>query len=175
MSDENTQSQDVIATVTPSLARFWGAIIVIGGFGCFLLWIAASGAAGSALASVIFVFCAALSFYASYRIHQTKLQSLYLTMEGLFDTTGTKLCTMDQIASLDRSFFAFKPSNGFVIRLKEPMDRAWVPGLWWRFGKRLGVGGITSVAQSKSMADTITLLLKGGPELLEAYHNPFAR
>jgi len=175
MTAQTDPSEEIIISLTPSLGRFWGAIIMVSAFGAFLLWIAASGAAGSTLATIVFVAFSGLSFFAAIRIHKTGLQGINLTQEGLFDTTGRMLCAMDQIGSLERSFFAFKPSNGFVIRLKEPMDRAWVPGLWWRFGRRLGVGGITSVSQARSMADTIVLLLKGGPELLDAYHNPLAR
>ena len=33
------------------------------------------------------------------------------------------------------------------------------PGLWWRIGRRIGVGGVTPASQSKVMADLITARL----------------
>lgn len=175
MSTDQHHPDEIIATLKPATFRCWGALAIIVGLGVLLLWISATGAAGSPAATIIFLIFAALSFYAAFRIYEIKEISIILTKDGLFDTAGRTLCRLDQIKKLDRSFFAFKPSNGFVVSLKEPIGRAWVPGLWWRFGRSIGVGGVTSVSQAKSMADTITLLLHGGPELFEGDHNPFAR
>ncbi len=175
MTQTDPQSDDILAVLHPSVARYWGALLIIGSFGLLLLWIAATGATGSPIATVLFLIFSGLSFYAIYCFRATRQQSLFLTEKGLFDNQGNTLCAFDQIKSLDRSFFAFKPSNGFTIRLTEPLPRAWVPGLWWRIGTRLGVGGITSVSQAKGMADTIALILKLGPDELKELHNPFAR
>ena len=68
---------------------------------------------------------------------------------------------LDEIARVERGTFAFKPSNGFVIRLNAPAARVWAPGLWWRFGKRLGVGGVTPAGQGKAMADVIAARIGG--------------
>jgi len=145
MPDISHPTDNIIATLTPSPVRFWGALTIILGFGALLLWIAASGAAGSLTGALVFLLAAALSFYAAFVIHKIKTIGLVLTEEGLFDTTGRALCRMENIEGIDRSFFALKPSNGFVIKLKSPTDRAGVPGLWWRLGRRIGVGGVTSV------------------------------
>jgi hypothetical protein len=40
------------------------------------------------------------------------------------------LARIDEIASLDRGTFAFKPSNGFLLRLSRKGTRVWRPGLW---------------------------------------------
>ena len=62
---------------------------------------------------------------------------------------GPSLHNLKNIARVERGLFAFKPSNGFLILLNNPMSRAWHPGLWWRFGRRIGIGGVTPQAEGK--------------------------
>ena len=78
---------------------------------------------------------------------------------------------MGNIASVDRGAFAFKPSNGFTVRLKSPAPRAWLPGLWWRLGRRVGVGGATPGKAARDMADVITILLKD-PDVARRQFDP---
>ncbi|TCP43195.1 hypothetical protein [Rhodovulum marinum] len=84
---------------------------------------------------------------------------LRLTRAGLFDDTGRELARIDDIEGIERGMFALKPSNGFTLKLTRAGGRAWAPGVWWRFGRRLGVGGVTSAAQAKAMAEILTALL----------------
>jgi hypothetical protein len=83
--------------------------------------------------------------------------SLDLSVEGLRDSNGRVLCSFDNIKTVDRGAFSFKPSNGLLIRLHRPMDSAWAPGLWWRYGTRLGIGGIIDAGQAKAMAEMISM------------------
>lgn len=83
--------------------------------------------------------------------------SIDLNSGGLRESSGRVLCSFDNIKTVDRGAFSFKPSNGLLIRLHEPMDAAWAPGLWWRYGTRLGIGGITNAGQAKAMAEMISL------------------
>lgn len=84
---------------------------------------------------------------------------LVLTREGIFDAAGFELCAIDNIESVDRGLFAFKPSNGFLVRLHKPLPRSWSPGLWWRVGRRIGIGGSTPAGQGKQMSDILSVLL----------------
>jgi hypothetical protein len=52
-----------------------------------------------------------------------------------------------------------------MIRLKTPASRVWAPGLWWRFGKRVGVGGVTPAGQGKAMADVIAARIGTGARI----------
>ena len=49
------------------------------------------------------------------------------------------------------------------LKTKTPAARRWEPGLWWRIGRRIGVGGVTPASQSKVMADLISarLVIRG--------------
>lgn len=174
MSDDQTQSDDIISILKPSPIRLWMAVLIIGFFGALMLWLAATGAASSIFMSVVFVGISAVSFLAAGRIHGVKDKEIILSRAGLFENDGRTLCRIEEVKEIDRSFFAFKPSNGFAVRLKEPSTRAWVPGLWWRFGRRVGVGGVTGVGEAKAMSDMLVLLLKDS-DLLDELQRPFAR
>ena len=175
MEKHKASKTEILAQIQPSPVRFWGTFIVISGFGLFLLWIALSGAALSTLGSLIFVIFSCLCFGIAYKIRATRGHGIFLTREGLFDSTGSAICALNEIEKIDRSFFALKPSNGFLVRLKTPLNTAWVPGLWWRLGKQVGIGGMTSVSEGKTMADTISIILEVGLDALEEGHNPLAR
>ena len=39
------------------------------------------------------------------------------------------------------------------------MGHAWAPGMWWRVGRRVGVGGLTGGAESRAVADALAAML----------------
>jgi len=101
----------------------------------------------------------AASLYGGYRMWDVTGRRIELTEEELRLSDGTVICHVKDIHKIDRSFFAFKPSNGFLVSTKVSYPFHWAPGLWWRFGKRIGIGGVTPGSQSKIMADTIAALV----------------
>ena len=64
------------------------------------------------------------------------------------------------IVGVERGAFALKPSNGFLLRLAAPGPRAWAPGVWWRLGRRVGVGGVLRAAETRAAAEAIDVLLR---------------
>jgi len=84
-----------------------------------------------------------------------------LTRRELREVGGPNrvLCTVENVARVDRGAFAFKPAGGFLVRLKEPLPRVSSPGHWFRFGRTLAVGGVTARAEGKEVADLLTVLL----------------
>ncbi len=93
------------------------------------------------------------------RLRRATRLSIELTETELRDNTGTTLAVMEDIKGVERGVFALKPSNGFTLILKNKKPRAWAPGLWWRLGRRVGVGGVTSAGQAKFMAEQIAFRL----------------
>lgn len=83
--------------------------------------------------------------------------------DALITQSGEVIARIDDIEKVERGMLAFKPSNGFMIKTKTPAARRWEPGLWWRTGRRIGVGGVTPASQSKVMADLISakLMMRG--------------
>jgi len=92
-------------------------------------------------------------------LRRATMCEILLTDAGLFDTTGRTLALFDDIENVQRGAFALKPSHGFSLVLKTSQSRVWAPGMWWRFGKRVGVGGVTPPGASKFMAEQIALRL----------------
>ena len=86
--------------------------------------------------------------------------AVVLDRDGLRDEAGEPIAPLGRIARVDRGTFAFKPSNGFVVHLTEGLGRAWSPGLWWRVGRRVGVGGVTGGAEGRAMADALAAMVR---------------
>ena len=105
-----------------------------------------------------------IALWGAQVMWQATSHALILTDDALVDSDGTVVAALDNIAKVDRSPFAMKPSNGFLLILKEPAPRVWRPGLWWRWGRRVAIGGVTAGGHSKPMADMIAMKLAGGPD-----------
>ncbi len=97
--------------------------------------------------------------WVAERMRQATSRGVELTEDGLRGSDGEIIAAMDDIDSVDRSIFVFKPSNGFVVRLKRSGSARWMPGLWWRMGKRIGIGGVTPGGAGKIMADMLGAML----------------
>ena len=101
----------------------------------------------------------AVCLWIAERMRQATTHGVQLTEDGLRSSNGEVIATMDDIHSVDRSIFVFKPSNGFVVRLNRSSKSRWMPGLWWRMGKRIGIGGVTPGGAGKVMADMLAAML----------------
>lgn len=93
------------------------------------------------------------------RMHRGTRQGIELREEGLFLTNGTVIAEIGNIKKVERGIGALKPSNGFSITLHEKTENAWVPGLYWRLGRFIGIGGVTPPADGKMMADALASML----------------
>ncbi|QBY00971.1 hypothetical protein E2K80_09720 [Rhodophyticola sp. CCM32] len=150
---------EVIGVIEPKPIRRYFATGTLGLLGMILLYVAAT-TPPTDLGWLAFLIVVGIStFFLSWRLWQASGVTLELTRTELREAGGQVLCRIGNVVSVDRGFFAFKPSNGFVIRLREPDLMVYAPGLWWRFRRRIMVGGVTSGAQAKSVADLITMLL----------------
>ena len=93
------------------------------------------------------------------RLRRATSHRLELTQTELRDSAGQVLAQVDQIERVEAGMFAFKPSNGFLLKLSRPAPVRWMPGLWWRYGRRVGVGGMTPARQSKAMAEILSAMV----------------
>lgn len=104
---------------------------------------------------VFMVGTGALSLWLAQKMWRATARHLELTREGLRSSDGRMIAPLADVLAIERGVFAFKPSNGFLIRLRDKAPNAWQPGLWWRIGRRVGVGGVTQSSQAKAMAELI--------------------
>ncbi|MBL4751221.1 MAG: hypothetical protein JKX71_11700 [Amylibacter sp.] len=151
---------DVIVKIQPSVVRriFAAIILCISGF--VMINFAFSPTAQSILLKLTLICLGLVFLWQALVNFRATDAALFLKREGLFDEHGTLICSLSNIALVERSWFSFKPSNGFLLRLHEPQSRKWVPGFYWRMGRRLGVGGSISPAQTKEMSDKLVLLMQ---------------
>lgn len=150
------QDDDVIATLQASGLRrlfAYGAIFVLGA----MLILLAFAQPPTFLWQLFLIVLGGAVLILAERLRRATLLGIVMTETELRDTGGQLLTTLDNIRSVDRGVFAFKPSNGFVLRLHTAEPRIWAPGLWWRFSTRIGVGGVTPSGPARYMAEQIAL------------------
>jgi hypothetical protein len=151
--------QTVLGGLRPSGPRRLVGALVLGILGFLLVTLALrNSGAGFGLTLVLLAAGVAL-LWLVWRLWEATSHALILTPEALVSTDGQVVARIADIASVDRGVFALKPAGGFSLALRQPGPRVWQPGLWWRAGRRIGIGGVTNRHQARHLADQIATLL----------------
>ncbi|MFC3616040.1 hypothetical protein ACFORG_20000 [Lutimaribacter marinistellae] len=149
---------EVLATVEASAPRRWLGVGMLVLMGALLIYVAF--ATPPALAFQVFLLIVGgLSLWLAQRMMQATAHRIELTETELRSSTGEVIAKVEDVEAMDRGVFAFKPSNGFLIRTRTPAANAWHPGLWWRMGRRIGIGGVTPGGQAKFMSEALAALV----------------
>jgi len=159
--NQKDDPNEVLATIDPQPARRVFTTGVVGLLGVILLYVAAATPPAD-LAWLAFLIVFGLgALYLAWRVWLATAVTLELTRSALREAGGRVLFDLDEVASVDRSAFAFKPAGGFLVRLKAPTarGRAYAPALWWRVRSRVAVGGATAGSQAKPVADLIRIII----------------
>ncbi|MGB7320654.1 MAG: hypothetical protein WA822_03495 [Albidovulum sp.] len=156
MQDDDSR---VVAVIAPSMPRRIFAAGVLGLLGVILELLAFLRPPASAPLQLLLICLGVVALAVCARIWRASGQGLVLTPTALRDSDGRLVADVALIAQVERGIFAFKPSNGFLLTMQKKQPRAWAPGLWWRFGRRVGVGGAISGAEGRAMADAISALI----------------
>lgn len=149
----------VIMTLEPAHGRRLFAIGALYLLGALILWIALAQPPAPGWA-IFLIVMGALSLLGGESLRRATTHRIELTRDGLFDSAGRELALWADMERVERGLFAFKPSNGFLVVRKSPGPRVWAPGLWWRIGRRVGVGGVTSQQPARFMAEQIAMRLE---------------
>lgn len=152
-------SEEVLAVVRASPGRRFLGILSLSVLGFLLIYIAFAQPPSVLMWQVFLLVVGGISLWGADMMRRATASCVVLTETALSDADGTLIARMEDIASIDRGFFAFKPSNGFLVRLTHADGRKWRPGLWWRIGNRVGVGGMTPGHQAKNMSEIIAIIL----------------
>lgn len=143
----------------PSTPRRVIGLAVQLALGGLMLWIAVTHPPSSPLWLVFLIVFGLATLALAQKGWRGSATAIVLDAGGLRDAGGRPIAPLGDIASVDRALFSFKPSNGFLIRLREPLGRAWVPGMWWRLGRRVGIGGVTGGADTRIVADALSSMV----------------
>lgn len=149
---------EVLLTVEASGLRRIMGVTMLAVIGVTLVFVALS--TPPSIGWLLFLLVVGIgALWLSVRMWQATSHKIELTDEELRCSDGTVIARVADIENIDRGFFAFKPSNGFLIRTATPGTRMWLPGLWWRAGRRIGVGGVTPASQSKAMSEILAAMI----------------
>lgn len=149
---------DSLISVSVSPLRRWMGVGALIGFAGIVLYFALWQPVALGW-QVFLIVVGALALWLAERMRRATALRLDLRTEGLCLSDGRMIAPIEEILAVERGAFAFKPSNGFLIRMRSAGPRAWAPGLWWRLGRRIGIGGVTSAPQTKAMAQMIEAMI----------------
>jgi len=151
-------ADEVLVTVEASGLRRVMGVSMLAVIGATLLYVAV--ATPPSMGWLVFLLVVGLgALWLAVRMWQATEHQIELTERELRCTDGTVIARVEDIQTIDRGFFAFKPSNGFLIRTATPGSRIWMPGLWWRAGRRIGIGGVTPGSHSKAMSEILAAMI----------------
>lgn len=91
--------------------------------GAILLWLALTGAEGGAWRLVL-VALGLAALWMARGLWRSTAGHVALTAAGLEDHTGRVLARIEDMAAVDRGTFAFKPSNGLLVKLHDRAEPA---------------------------------------------------
>lgn len=149
---------EVLATAGASAGRRFLGLGSLGLLGLMLIYIAI--AQSPEIQWRIFLLAMGVgALWLVDRMRRATASKLELTETELRDSDGTRIALVEDIDGLDRGFFAFKPSNGFLMRTVNGGATEWRPGMWWRVGRRIGVGGMMPAHQSKQIAEILAIMM----------------
>ena len=149
---------EVIATVNASSGRRVLGICSLAVLGFLLIYLCFAQPP-ALLGQVFLLGVGAASLWVADKMRRATSVIIEMTETEIRDSSGTVIARLDDVVSIDRGFFAFKPSNGFLLRTKDAQSRVWRPGLWWRVGRQIGVGGMTPGHQTKFMSEIIAAII----------------
>ncbi len=150
--------EEVLATVAASAARRWTGVGMLATVGTLVIYVALASPPQFGWQVFLLVIGAA-AFWLAHRMWYATRDRIELTPSQLRTGSGQVICNVEDVEAVDRGVFAFKPSNGFLLKTQAPSSNRWAPGLWWRVGRRVGIGGMTAAAETKFMSEMLSAML----------------
>jgi len=149
----------IIATVMPSMIRRYAGLLILTVLGGLLVYVAMATPPASILLRVFLLGLGGVVLWLAEKMRRATKIGVVLTQDALQTTDGQVLVRVDDMLGVVRGSFSLKPSNGFSVLTKTRQARGWAPGIWWRLGKRVGVGGVTAASQAKFMSEVLAAML----------------
>ena len=156
---EEERAGEVLIVLRASAPRRLFALMVLIALGALLAWLGIAAPEMALWIRLLLLAAGGGVLWLGLGLYEATGRRLELTREALRESGGRVLARIGEIEAVSRGTFALKPAHGFTLILKKPAPRAWAPGLWWRFGRRIGIGGVTSAGQAKAMAELLTMLI----------------
>ncbi len=160
MTDQIIDPDRILATISPSAPRRIMGIVVLCTLGVSVLYLALAKPPAELHWRLFLLIFGAATMYLADTLRRRTEHGLELTSEELREVGGRVVARVENVIRVERGTFAVKPSNGFLLRLSESEGgNRWAPGLYWRMGRRVGVGGITAAHEAKAVAEILSALV----------------
>ena len=156
--NESNAGHEVLAVVRASAGRRVLGLGALAALGILLIYVAFA-TPPTFLAQLFLIVVGGAAVWLADAMRRATANCVELTETELRDSDGTVIARIEDIEGLDRGFFAFKPSNGFLIKVARKSANHWRPGLWWRLGRRIGIGGVTPGNQTKVMSEILAVII----------------
>jgi len=150
---------EILATVMPSTTRRFVGLMMLAILGGLLVYVALATPPASLGWRAFLLGLGGVVLFLAEKMRRATLIGVVLTKDELRTSDGQVLVRVEDMLGVVRGSFSLKPSNGFSVLTRARQQRAWAPGIWWRFGKRVGVGGVTAASQAKYMAEILAAML----------------
>lgn len=150
---------EILATVMPSPFRRFAGLAMLVILGAMLVYVALATPPASLVWRIVLLGLGGLILWLADKMRRATQNGVVLTHDELRTTDGLVLVRLEDAEAVVRGSFSIKPSNGFSVLTKQRQPRGWAPGLWWRVGKRVGVGGVTAASQAKFMSEVLAVQL----------------
>ncbi|PJE36171.1 hypothetical protein CVM52_13350 [Pseudooceanicola lipolyticus] len=149
---------EVLAVARASAPRRWIGIAMVVAVAAVTLYVAFSTPPADLSFQVLLVLIGLGALWMAEVMRRSTELTIELTRSELRDSSGTCIARIEDITAVERGLLAFKPSNGFMLKTRTPGPRVWRPGIWWRIGRRVGIGGVMPGHQTKAMAEILAAL-----------------
>lgn len=153
------KDEEILAVMQASTGRRMLGVGCLSILGAMLVWVGVTRSFDALVWQALMVLIGAAALWLAHAMWRATALRIELTREVLRSADGEVIVAIDDIENMDRGMFAFKPSNGFLLKAKTKAPARWRPGLWWRLGRRIGLGGVTPGYQSKVMSEMIAALV----------------
>ncbi len=154
-----TNADEIITELRISALRRVAGVVTFLALSVVLLWVSVQRPPILYL-QILMIAGGIGALFGARAVWRSGADAVVLTAAGLHDTQGTPIAPIEEIEAVDGGFFAFRPSNGFTVRLRTGASLQWRPGLWWRIGRRIGVGGMTPRQSGKLMSNLLGDMIK---------------
>ncbi len=144
-------SAEVQARITPSPARRIVTTLLLLVIGGLLIDSSFANMSQVTFAALTFLF-GMLSIGLAFMMYAYTRHSIELHPQSVKSSDGTVLAEFENISGIEIGMLAFKPASGCTIKLHNSMPAVWRVGLWWRYGRMVGIGGCTPKGEVKQFA-----------------------
>ncbi|WP_339106659.1 hypothetical protein [Roseovarius rhodophyticola] len=118
-----TSDSEILAIVRASPGRRVLGVSAMGVLGLLTVYVAMARPPDALVWQAFLLLIGGLSLWLADAMRRATALAVELTRDGLRTSDGEVIAPLDQIETLDRGIFAFKPSNGFLIKLKRKPRR----------------------------------------------------